>query len=514
MQFDRSSQAETPLLDALWECANKHHAPFYAPGHKQGKGISQRLVDRFGAAVFRADLPELPELDNLFAPQEAILAAQQLAAAAFGAERTWFLVNGSTCGVEAAILATCGAGDKIILPRNVHYSAIAGLILSGAIPIFVYPEYDPSLEIAHSITPDGVAAALKQHSDAKAVMMVYPTYYGVCGDVSAIASLTHQYNIPLLVDEAHAAHFAFHPELPTPALTEEGADLSVQSIHKVLGAMTQASMLHVQGNRVNIDRVTKALQLLQSTSPNYILLASLDAARQQMALQGKELMTRTLQLADDARNRISQIPGLSVLQLVEKSPGFVALDKTRLTVTVSGLGLTGFEADEILHQELGVTAELPSLQHLTFIITLGNTQSDIERLVQAFITLAQRFGQGDKETRGQGEPDKNSPIYLSPHSTPDASSWGKIPTHWLPISSEALTPREAFFAPTETLPIEQTSDRISAELVCPYPPGIPILIPGEVITPEAINYLQKIKTLGYISGCADPNLNQLKVVKT
>jgi arginine decarboxylase len=487
MQFSNSSQAETPLLDALWDCANKHHAPFYTPGHKQGKGISQRLVDRFGADVFRADLPELPELDNLFAPQEVILAAQQLAAAAFGADRTWFLVNGSTCGVEAAILATCGAGDKIILPRNVHYSVIAGLILSGAIPIFVYPEYDPALEIAHSITPDGVASALAQHPDAKAVMMVYPTYYGVCGDVSAIASLTHQYNIPLLVDEAHAAHFAFHPELPTSALTA-GADLSVQSIHKVLGAMTQASMLHVQGNRVNIDRVSKALQLLQSTSPSYLLLASLDAARQQMALQGKELMTRTLQLADDARNRISQIPGLSVLQLVEKSPGFVALDKTRLTVTVSGLGLTGFEADEILHQELGVTAELPSLQHLTFIITLGNTASDIERLVQAFITLAcMRAGEAEGAQGAEGEkPFASRLLHRSSYLSP-------------------LTPREAFFASTETLPIEQTSDRLSAELVCPYPPGIPVLIPGEVITPEALDYLQKIKIMGgYISGCADP----------
>jgi arginine decarboxylase len=503
MQSSNSSQAETPLLDALWKCANKHHAPFYTPGHKQGKGISQRLVDRFGAAIFRADLPELPELDNLFAPQEAILAAQQLAAAAFGAEQTWFLVNGSTCGVEAAILATCGAGDKIILPRNVHYSAIAGLILSGAIPIFVYPEYDPALEIAHSITTEAIASALEQHPDAKAVMMVYPTYYGVCGDVSAIASLTHQYNIPLLVDEAHAAHFAFHPELPTSALTA-GADLSVQSIHKVLGAMTQASMLHVQGNRVNIDRVSKALQLLQSTSPSYLLLASLDAARQQMALQGKELMTRTLQLADDARNRISQIPGLSVLQLVEKSPGFVALDKTRLTVTVSGLGLTGFEADEILHQELGVTAELPSLQHLTFIITLGNTASDIERLVQAFITLARMRAGGTGEAGGtEGE----KPLASQPLTfTLQPSSFSLHPS---------LTPREAFFAPTETLPIEQTSDRISAELVCPYPPGIPVLIPGEVITAKAIDYLRKIKTLGgYISGCADPSLSQLKVVKT
>jgi len=500
MQFDRQSQAKTPLLDTLWECANRNHAPFYTPGHKRGQGISPNLTDYFGSAVFRADLPELPELDNLFAPQGVIQAAQELAAAAFGADKTWFLVNGSTCGVEAAILATCAAGDKIILPRNVHYSAIAGLILSGAIPVFVYPEYDSVLDLAHSMTPEGVAAALDRHPDAKAVMMVYPTYYGVCGDVEAIATLAHQYNIPLLVDEAHGPHFAFHPELPTSALAA-GADLTVQSIHKVLGAMTQASMLHVQGSRVNIDRVSKSLQLLQSTSPNYLLLASLDAARQQMALYGKELMARTLQLADSARNRISQIPGLSVLQPLGKTPGFIMLDRTRLTVTVSGLGLTGFEADEILHQELGVTAELPSLQHLTFIISLGNTEADIEQLVQAFTSLAKKFGQGDKETRRQGENPTICPVIT--------------PLLHHPIPDEALSPREAFFSPTETLPIEQTSDRISAELVCPYPPGIPVLMPGEAIAPEALDYLLQIKAIGgLISGCADPNLNQLKVVKT
>jgi arginine decarboxylase len=497
--YANSSQASTPLLDALWECANKNHAPFYTPGHKRGKGISQRLADCFGADVFRADLPELPQLDNLFAPSEVIQEAQQLAAEAFGAEKTWFLVNGSTCGIEAAILATCAVGDKIILPRNVHYSAIAGLILSGAIPIFVYPEYDSSLGIAHSITPDGVLDALEQHPDAKAVMMVYPTYYGVCGDVAAIASIAHKHNIPLLVDEAHGSHFAFHPELPTPALAA-GADLTVQSIHKVLGAMTQASMLHTQGNRVNIDRVSKSLQLLQSSSPSYLLLASLDAARQQMALQGKELMTRTLQLSDIARKRISQIPGLSVLQAVE-TPGFLTLDRTRLTVTVSGLGITGFEADEILHQELGVTAELPSQPHLTFIISLGNTQADIEQLVQAFITLAYLKAGGSE---GAGEAGGEKPVtnYQLP-----------VTSYQLPVTNSILTPREAFFAATETLPIQQTSDRISAELVCPYPPGIPVLMPGEIITPKALDYLQNIKAMGgVISGCADPNLKQLKVV--
>ncbi|MEH2046753.1 aminotransferase class I/II-fold pyridoxal phosphate-dependent enzyme [Nostoc sp.] len=487
------NQNQTPLLDALKANAARPHAPFYTPGHKQGEGIFQPLADLLGKAVFRADLTELADLDHLFAPQGVIQEAQQLAAAAFGASQTWFLVNGSTCGIEAAILATCSMGDKIILPRNVHSSAIAGLILSGAIPIFLNPEYDPVLDIAHSITPNAVQSALQQHPDAKAVLTVYPTYYGVCGDLSAIANITHQYNIPLLVDEAHGAHFAFHPELPTPALAA-GADLTVQSIHKVLSAMTQASMLHVQGNRIDCDRISKALQLVQSTSPSYLLLASLDAARQQMALHGKMLMSRTLQLAQEARTKISQIPGLSVLEMPQLggSPGFVALDKTRLTVTVSGLGLTGFEADEILDEKLGVTAEFASLQHLTFIISFGNTPANIEQLVQGFNTLAKKYRRSNLTLKNQ--------VWQNLDRTLDYAL--------------QLSPREAFFAVSEILPLTQTNKRICAEIVCPYPPGIPVLMPGEVITESVLEYLQQIQGMGgFISGCNDISLTSLKVVK-
>ncbi|MEH1903610.1 MAG: aminotransferase class I/II-fold pyridoxal phosphate-dependent enzyme [Nostoc sp.] len=487
------NQNQTPLLDALKANAARSHAPFYTPGHKQGEGISQPLTDLLGKAVFRADLTELADLDNLFAPQGVIQKAQQLAAEVFGASQTWFLVNGSTCGIEAAILATCGSGDKIILPRNVHSSAIAGLIFSGAIPIFLNPEYDPVLDIAHSITPNAVESALQQHPDAKAVFTVYPTYYGVCGNLNAIANITHQYNIPLLVDEAHGAHFGFHPEFPTPALAAD-ADLTVQSIHKVLGAMTQASMLHIQGNRIDGDRISKALQLLQSTSPSYLLLASLDAARQQMALHGKILMSRTLQLADEARTRIGQIPGLSVLEMprLQGFPGFVALDKTRLTVTVSGLGLTGFEADEILDEKFAVTAEFASLQHLTFIISLGNTPADIEQLVQGFTTLAKEY--------------RRTNFTVNNNIWQNLVSKVSHPLHF--------SPRKAFFAVGETLPVAQTSERICAEIVCPYPPGIPVLMPGEVITKPVLDYLQQIQAMGgLISGCADSSLRTLKVVK-
>lgn len=505
MQFNPNSalkpQTQMPLLAALQSCARRLHAPFYTPGHKRGQGIPAPLAALLGTQVFRADLPELPELDNLFAPQGAIQAAQELAAAAFGVDRTWFLANGSTAGVIAAILATCNPGDKIILPRNVHQSAISGLVLSGAVPIFIQPEYDPILDLAHSITPAAVVDALARHPDAKAVMMVYPTYYGVCGDVAAIAHIVHQHNIPLLVDEAHGAHFAFHPALPIAALAA-GADLAVQSTHKTLAAMTQAAMLHTRGDRVDGDRVSKALQLVQSTSPSYLLLASLDAARHQIATQGERLLEQTLQLADEARSRLNQIPGLSTLKPEQagQTAGFRTLDRTRLTVTVTGLGLDGFTADAILNEQLGVTAELPSLQHLTFIISVGNTREDIETLVQSFWTLAAMCsGRKAGEAREAGE--DGGAIQQSTLFSP-------------PLSPCLLTPRAAFFAETEILSIAQAVNRISAELVCPYPPGIPVLMPGEVVSETAIAYLNAILTLGgTLSGCADPSLKTLRVAK-
>ncbi|MGB8687484.1 MAG: aminotransferase class I/II-fold pyridoxal phosphate-dependent enzyme [Microcoleus sp.] len=506
-----NSQTKTPLLDALRDRTNQPHSPFYAPGHKGGQGISQLLVDLLGAQVFRSDLPELPELDNLFNPEGVIAEAQNLAAEAFGAEHTRFLANGSTCGIIAAIVATCGPGDKIILPRNIHSSAISGLILSGAIPIFVNPEYNQDWDIANCITPESAAAALKQHPDAKAVMVVYPTYHGVCGDLRAIAKITHEYNIPLLVDEAHGAHFNFHPNLPEPALSA-GADLTVQSIHKTLGAMTQASMLHVKGSRVDIQKLNRALQLVQSTSPSYILLASLDAARQQIALHGEPLMTQTLLLAEKARSGISQIPGLSVLEPLN-TPGFADLDQTRLTVKVSDLGITGFAADEILHSQFGVTAELPMPQHLTFIISLGNTESDIENLVKGFQNLT-LCGTGILPVLEKGG--------LEAHPTRKFTLCG---TGILPVLENGarsqlgfppppLSPRDAFFSPTETVAADKAVDRLSAELICPYPPGIPVLMPGEVITSKALEYLQQIQAAGgKITGCSDPNIQTLKVVR-
>lgn len=485
--LDKVKVRSTPLLDALRQSVQRPHAAFYAPGHKQGKGSSQMIQDLFGKAAFEADLPELPELDNLFAPEGVIAEAQQLAAITFGATKTWFLVNGSTCGIMAAILATCGVGDKIILPRNIHQSAIAGLIHSGAVPIFINPEFDHDSGLAFNVTTTAVKQALFDHPDTKAVMMLHPTYQGVGSDLKAIADLTHEYNIPLLVDEAHGAHFGFHSQLP-PSAMSLGADLAVQSTHKTLSAMTQASMLHLQGNRVCSQRISRALQLVQSTSPSYLLLASLDAARQQIATNGTRLMNQTIALAIEARTKIAEMANLSVLT-PKIQPGCQHYDLTRLTLDLWQLGITGFEADEILHEQLGVTCELPLLHHLTFIISLGNTAEDINKLIKACQTLSQSCA-------------SHEPLNIDHIYQPSVTY------------HQVISPREAYFATTETISINEAGDRVSGELICPYPPGIPILMPGEVITIKAINYLKQIIAAGgTITGCKDSTLQTIQVIK-
>lgn len=481
-------QFTTPIVDKLKEYCQNHHIPFYTPGHKRGSGINPLLQDLLRKNLFLSDLTELPELDNLFKPEGVIKLALDLASQTFGSDKTWFLINGSTSGIIAAILATCHPGDKIILPRNIHKSVISGLILSGAIPIFIKPVYDQDWQIFYSITPESLKETLNIHSDAKAVMIVYPTYEGICGNIQEIVKITHEYHIPLLVDEAHGAHFHFHPQLPISAL-KAGADLSVQSSHKTLSSLTQTSMLHLQGNLINPEILNKSLEMVLSSSPNYILLASLDAARQQMATEGEFLMSKTLELAKVARNKISQITGLRVLEL-NKKPGFENLDQTRLTIKVSGLGLNGYLADDILTEKFGIISELASRENITFIISLGNTQTDIEKLVTGLTKLAENYGNGQTQ--------KMTPSVTFPDDCDH---------------SMRLSPREAFFAATKMIPLTAANQCISAEMICPYPPGIPVLIPGERITEKIIDSLQQAIALGCtITGCSDPSLNQIKII--
>lgn len=487
-------QRTTPLLSALAASANRPHAAFYAPGHRRGQGAALPLRNLLGERALQVDLPELPELDNLFAPEGVIAQAQDLAADAFGAERSYFLANGSTCGLEAALLATCAPNEPVLVPRNAHRSVVAGLILAGAHPVYVAPTLDgafaPGLPLA--IDPATVATALARYPQARAVVLVSPTYHGICSDGAKIAALAHAHGIPLIVDEAHGPHFAFHPALPTPALAL-GADVVVQSTHKLLGALSQASMLHGQGQRVDWARLGAALQLTQSTSPSALLLASLDAARHQMATAGEALLAPTVALARTLATELAALPGLAVVgQGAEPLPPAVtALDPTRLVVDVTGLGLSGLAADEILHEELGVTVELPELAHLTLMVSLGNTVADGDRCVAGFQALCQRA----LATGGQAN--------FSPASAPPIAS----------ITYPAVSPRTAFFAPTATVTATEAVGNLSAETLSPYPPGIPVVVAGEVITAEALAHVQRVQQQGgNVTGASDRTLASLKIL--
>ncbi|MEM8603556.1 MAG: aminotransferase class I/II-fold pyridoxal phosphate-dependent enzyme [Cyanobacteria bacterium P01_H01_bin.121] len=503
-----------PLLQQLLQSSERQVAAFHTPGHKRGAGCLEQLKQAWGMDVLQADLPELVELDNLFAPTGVIHQAQVQAAETFGADRTWFTTNGSTAGVIAAILATCGPGDRILLPRNMHLSAISGLILSGAEPILITPPYDSDWDLVGTITPKTIATALAAYPDIKAVLIVSPTYHGICADTEAIASICHAHGIPLLVDEAHGAHFGFHPALPQRALALS-ADLSVQSTHKVLSALTQAAMVHVKGDRVNPDRLQQALQLIQSTSPSYLLLASLDAAQAQMAQDGERLMAETVSLAQSIRDRLQAIPDLSVftqsvfaqsvlaqqdlkLELKKLSP-----DPTRITVRTTGLGITGFTADAQLDEQFGVVAELPSLQHLTFIVSLGNTKEDGDRLVAAWSHLAQQ-----KTTPVEPALEQFKSLLQG------TASANTIPGASTPVHSQLrITPRTAFFGNHQDVAIEAAIGQVSAATVCPYPPGIPVLLPGEEIRSEAIDWLMTLANAGStITGITEP-FGTLRIVR-
>lgn len=481
---------EGPLIAALKAAARWDHAPFYTPGHRRGVGLPAGLKPLLGEAA-AYDFPELPTIGNLADEDRAIrdsapiAAAQALAAQTFGAERTWFLVNGSSGGLLAAILATCGEGGKIILPRNVHSSIINGLILAGAWPMFIHPVYGAEQDLAYGITAAAVAEALTIHPDARAVLAVYPTYHGICTDLAAIAEVAHGHGIPLLVDEAHGPHFGFHPDLPPSALSL-GADVVVQSTHKVLGALSQAAMLHGQGDRLDWQRLAQCVAMVQSTSPNSLLLASLDGARQQMATAGRELMAQTLALAQCAQQELAQIPKITLLEPPAiPEPGFSYLDPTRLTVFVAGLGRDGFDLDEELMTR-GVMAELPMERHLMFIVTLGSRPADLKRLVQVFQALS---------TEATGEL-----LTLPPQVLP-------------PLPPLLLSPRTASFAPRRAVPLDAAVGQPSGALICAYPPGIPVLMPGEMITAEAIAYLQTLKRLGaQLVGLSDPTLQTLEAI--
>lgn len=485
-----------PLVSALKASAEQNAARFHFPGHNRGQAAPLSLVELIGFRPFHHDLPELPELDNLFSPEGPILEAQREASKLFGALETWFLVGGSTCGVQAAILATCSAGDTLILPRNSHASAISGMVLSGAVPKYIIPQYDFSWDIAGGTSVAQVDKAMKELEaegrKAAAVFVTSPTYHGICSSLNKISMLCHSRNIPLIVDEAHGAHLGFHPELPASSLCQ-GADLVVQSTHKVLCSLTQSSMLHMSGNIVDREKICRCLQTLQSSSPSYLLLSSLDAARAQISDNQHTIFNNAVNLAFEAKTLIQKIPGISILDYQVFS-SFSAIDPLRITVGVWELGVSGFEADDMLYKEYGVVSELVGMRSITFVITLGTCREHIQRLVLGLKQLSEIF----YPTQGSREEERLDGIQQLTCSFEDIRI--------------RLSPREAFFAKKRKVSFTKSIGEICGELICPYPPGIPVMIPGEIITESALDYLLQVKSKGgVISGAADPLLASIVV---
>ncbi|KAL8161541.1 hypothetical protein V2J09_013030 [Rumex salicifolius] len=471
-----------PLVTALKSAAEDNAASFHFPGHNRGQAAPTPLTELIGKKPYVYDLPELPELDNLFSPEGPILDAQKRAAEVFGASETWFLTGGTTCGVQAAIMATCSPGDTLILPRNCHISAISGMVLSGATPKYIIPDYQFDWEIAGPVD-QAIKDLESEGQKPAAIFVTSPTYHGMCSNLRKISELCNSKDIPLIVDEAHGAHFGFHPGLPSSALNQ-GADLAIQSTHKVLCSLTQSSMLHSSGRLVDRERISRCLQTLQSTSPNYLLLASLDAATAQLAINPESAFKNAIHLADEAKALIKQIPGLSVLESRSFSE-LPAVDPLRVTVGVWELGLSGYKADEFLFKDQGVMCELIGSRSITFVFTPGTREDHVKRLVLGFKNLSTSF---------------------SSHQGSD-QSMKDMETEPLGCSKMQLSPREAFFARKRKVSLEESIGKISGELICPYPPGIPVLVPGEIITRKALDYVVDIKRQGgVITGASNPLL--------
>ena len=493
----RLSQHKTPYFDALRDYVDSGTRSFHTPGHKQGVGMHKRLRDFIGDNVLSIDLTQIRGLDDLNQPEGPILEAMRLAALAYGADYSYFLVNGSTAGNQAMLMTALRPDDAVLLPRNSHKSATSALIMSATRPIYMPPEVDHDLHLDHAVAPQTVERSLDEHPEAKAVFITSPTYYGATADLKAIEQIVHSRGKLLLVDEAWGPHLHFHPELP-PSATSVGADACVNSTHKLLAGMSQASMLHTVGPRLDQGRLRSTLRIFQSTSPQLVLLASLDVCRMQMATEGKELLTNALVLARDVRRRLNEIPGVYCMgpDQVGK-PGVAGYDETRIVITVKDLGYTGYEAERILRLRYNVQVELADLFNVVALLTLGDTKESTDALVNAVKELARE--------------DRPIDIYSPTGVLEKRMKRGtyKMP----PIPELVVTPREAFMRDYVEVPFKKSAGRVCAEVVTPYPPGIPILCPGERITQETIEYLRlELKAGVHIQGPVDKKLSMIRVL--
>ncbi|HHV61292.1 MAG TPA: aminotransferase class I/II-fold pyridoxal phosphate-dependent enzyme [Firmicutes bacterium] len=524
-------QASAPLFEAIVKHIGLDLIPFHVPGHKQGRGrgqesgIDPEFAEFLGHDALAMDLTEVPGLDDLHAPGGPIREAEDLASELFGADHTFFLVNGTSAGIQAAMMATCGPGDEILIPRDVHRSVIGGLILSGASPVYIPVAVHPEFGIPLGPVPECLLNSLRAYPSAKLVVLTNPNYYGVTRDLRYLVNLCHQYGKIVLVDEAHGGHFAFDDALPPSGLSA-GADIVVQSTHKTLGSLTQSSMLHVKGQRVDMARLRQALRILQTTSPSYILMASLDAARRRMFMRGRELVGRAVRLAERARGSINQIIPGGCLSLPALDParaavdahvgphagrrpveavcggmcdamrGELLLDPTKLTISFRGIGVSGYRAGEVLRERYGLQVEFADMWNVLAMVTIADRDEDVDRLIEGIKGLSDIFpGQYLQCLQLQ---------YLRCLQHLD-DVFSAPPQH--------LPPRQACLGRTEAVLLKEAAGRVSAEIVAPYPPGIPVICPGEEVTPGVIEFLTAARELGArFQGPEDPDLTFLRVV--
>ncbi len=481
-------QKQTPLFSGLLEHINKDPIQFHIPGHKKGQGMNPEFRDFIGSNALAIDLINIAPLDDLHHPKGMILKAEQLAAEAFGADYTFFSIQGTSGAIMSMIMSVCAPGDKIIVPRNVHKSVMSAIIFSGAVPIFVHPVMDQKLGISHGITTDSVRKALEHHPDAKAILVINPTYFGVSADLAAIVDLAHQYEIPVLVDEAHGVHIQFHEDLPMSAM-QAGADMAATSVHKLGGSLTQTSILNVREGLVSANRVKSVISMLTTTSTSYILLASLDTARKQLAIYGHDMADESIQLAEIARQELNHIPGIyCVGREILGGPATFAMDPTKLIIHVKDLGITGYEVEKWLREHYRIEVELSDLYNILCIVTPGDTDETIDALIQALKDLSAEF-------------------HLKRTIESVTVTLPKIP-------ALALTPRDAFYSETEIMPLQEAQGRIIAEFIMIYPPGIPVFLPGEIITQENIDYIQTNLAVGLpVQGPEDESIETIRVIK-
>lgn len=485
----RLDHHRAPFIEAIAAYRAQGMAPFSTPGHKQGLGMDPELVALYGIDAFACDIPVSGGADTIHFDFDTWLLAEELGANAWNADRTFYLVNGSSTGNLAFLTAHLRPGDEVIVARDIHKSMLVALIQCGARPIYLAPRLHPTLDIGLGIEAEQVEQALRQHPDARMVILVSPSYCGVPSDLDAIVEVAHARNVPVYVDEAWGPHFHFHPALPKSAM-DSGVDGAVGSTHKVLGAFTQSAVLHIKGPRVDPGRVAATVGMAQTSSPAAFILATIDGCRRQMVLHGRRSLDRAIGLAEDARGRLQRIPGISVLDA--ESLGVAAYDLTKLVIDVYGLGLTGNEVEHELRYRYRIAPEMCDLSSVICLVTIADTQESIDRLVAAFESISRTHRASRKKKSDR--PLRSSGAVLAP-------------------GLQAMSPRDAFFSRQRAIPLEQAAGEISAELVIPYPPGIPVLAPGDVITVEKLEYLKFGAESGmYISGSADPKLQTIQVV--